>query len=56
MTLLQYAAKCMSTKGKHDRLSWGTTAEDEPPSPLEVRERREDYKHAAGTPIPYHGS
>jgi len=56
-TLLQYAPKFISTKGKRDGLYWETTA-DEPPSPLGplvVQARREGYKGTAGKPVPYHG-
>jgi Protein of unknown function (DUF2950) len=57
LALLQYAAKFMSTKGKHDGLYWETTA-DEPPSPLGplvAQARREGYGRTVGKPIPYHG-
>jgi len=56
-SLLQYASKFISTKGKRDGLYWETSA-DEPPSPLGplvARARREGYKRAAGKPVPYHG-
>jgi Protein of unknown function (DUF2950) len=56
-TLLQYASKFISTRGKRDGLYWETAA-DEPPSPLGplvAQARREGYKRAAGKPVPYHG-
>ena len=56
-TLLQYASKFISTKGKRDGLYWETTA-NEPPSPLGplvAKARHEGYKRAAGKPAPYHG-
>jgi Protein of unknown function (DUF2950) len=56
-TLLQYASKLISTKGKRDGLYWETSA-NEPPSPLGplvARARREGYKRAAGKPASYHG-
>jgi hypothetical protein len=56
-TLLQYASKFISTKGKRDGLYWETAA-NEPPSPLGplvAQARREGYKRAAGKPVPYHG-
>jgi hypothetical protein len=56
-TLLQYASKFISTKGKRDGLYW-ETSDNEPPSPLGplvAQARREGYKRAAGQPVPYHG-
>ena len=56
-TLLQYAPKFISTKGKRDGLYWDTAA-NEPPSPLGplvAQARREGYKRTAGKPVPYHG-
>src|SRR5262247_1446955 len=56
-TLLQYAPKFISTKGKRNGLYWETAA-NEPPSPLGplvVQARREGYKRADGKPVPYHG-
>ena len=56
-TLLQYASKFISTKGKRDGLYWETTA-NEPPSPLGplvAKARHEGYKRAAGKLAPYHG-
>jgi hypothetical protein len=56
-TLLQYAQKFISTKGKRDGLYWATAA-NEPPSPLGplvAKARHEGYKRAAGKPAPYHG-
>jgi hypothetical protein len=57
VTLLHYASKFISTKGKRDGLYWETTA-DEPPSPLGpllARARSEGYNPKAGKPTPYHG-
>jgi hypothetical protein len=56
-TLLQYASKFLSTKGKRDGLYW-EAPDNEPPSPLGplvAQARREGYKRAAGKPVPYHG-
>jgi hypothetical protein len=56
-TLLQYASKFLSTKGKRDGLYW-EAPDNEPPSPLGplvAKARREGYKRAAGKPVPYHG-
>ena len=56
-TLLQYASKFLSTKGKRDGLYW-KTPDNESPSPLGplvAQARREGYKRAAGQPVPYHG-
>jgi hypothetical protein len=56
-TLLQYASKFISTKGKRDGLYW-EAPDHEPPSPLGplvVQARREGYKRPAGKPVPYHG-
>jgi hypothetical protein len=56
-TLLQYASKFLSTKGKRDGLYW-EAPDNEPPSPLGplvAQARREGYKSAAGKPVPYHG-
>jgi hypothetical protein len=56
-TLLQYAPKFISTKGKRDGLYWEAPA-NEPPSPwgpLVAKARGEGYKRAAGKPVPYHG-
>ena len=56
-SLLQYAQKFISTKGKRDGLYWETKP-DEQPSPLGLlvaRARGEGYKGAGGKPVPYHG-
>ena len=56
-TLLQYASKFISTKGKRDGLYW-EAPDNEPPSPLGplvAQARHEGYKRAAGKPVPYHG-
>ena len=56
-SLLQYAQKLISTKGKRDGLYWETKP-GEPPSPLGplvAQARAEGYKGAGGKPVPYHG-
>src|SRR5215510_79709 len=56
-TLLQYASKFISTKGKRDGLYW-EAPDNEPPSPLGplvVQARHEGYKGAASKLVPYHG-
>lgn len=56
-TLLQYAARVMSTPGKRDGLHWETSA-DEQPSPmgsLVAEARLEGYEPTPAKPIPYHG-
>lgn len=56
-TLLQYAARVMSTPGKRDGLYWDTT-DDEPPSPLGslvAQARTAGYEPTPFKPIPYHG-
>jgi hypothetical protein len=56
-SLLQYAQKFMSTKGKRDGLYWESApGEEESPLGLLVAEARaEGYKGGAGKPVPYHG-
>jgi Protein of unknown function (DUF2950) len=56
-SLLQYAQKLISTKGKRDGLYWETKP-GEQPSPLGLlvaQARAEGYKGAGGKPVPYHG-
>jgi hypothetical protein len=56
-SLLQYAQKLISTKGKRDGLYWETKPGEEP-SPLGslvAQARAEGYKGAGGKPVPYHG-
>jgi len=56
-TLLHYAQKLVSTKGKRDGLYYATTP-DEPPSPLGAlvaQARGEGYKGAGGKTVAYHG-
>ena len=56
-SLLQYAQKFISTKGKRDGLYWETKPDEQPSplGPLVARARGEGYKGAGGKPIPYHG-
>ena len=56
-SLLQYAQKFISTKGKRDGLYWETKPNEQPSplGPLVARARGEGYKGAGGKPIPYHG-
>jgi hypothetical protein len=56
-SLLQYAQKFFSTKGKRDGLYWESTpGEEESPLGLLVAEARaEGYKEGGGNPVPYHG-
>jgi hypothetical protein len=56
-SLLQYAQKFISTKGKRDGLYWETKPDEQPSplGPLVARARGEGYKGVGGKPIPYHG-
>jgi hypothetical protein len=56
-SLLQYAQKFISTKGKRDGLYWESTpGEEESPLGLLVAQARtEGYKGGGGKPVPYHG-
>jgi len=56
-SLLQYAQKFASTKGKRDGLYWETTPgeEESPFGPLAARARAEGYRRDEGKPVPYHG-
>jgi len=56
-SLLQYAQKLISTKGKRDGLYWESTPgeEESPLGPLVVQARGEGYKGGGGKPVPYHG-
>ena len=56
-SLLQYAQKLISTKGKRDGLYWETKPGEEPSplGPLVAQARGEGYKGAGGKPVPYHG-
>jgi hypothetical protein len=56
-SLLQYAQKFISTKGKRDGLYWETTPgeEESPLGPLVAEARAEGYRRTGDKPIPYHG-
>jgi len=56
-SLLQYAQKFMSTKGKRDGLYWESAPgeEESPFGPLVAQARAEGYKGGGGKPVPYHG-
>jgi len=56
-SLLQYAQKFISTKGKRDGLYWESTpgAEESPLGLLVAQARAEGYKGGGGKPVPYHG-
>ncbi len=56
-SLLQYAQKLISTKGKRDGLYWESTPgeEESPLGHLVAQARAEGYKGGGGKPVPYHG-
>jgi hypothetical protein len=59
-SLLHYAQKFLSTKGKRDGLYWAAKDSEEPSplGPLVARARGEGYgnlKSSRGKPVPYHG-
>jgi Protein of unknown function (DUF2950) len=56
-SLLQYAQKLISTKGKRDGLFWETKPGEQPSplGPLVAQARAEGYKGAGGKPVAYHG-
>jgi hypothetical protein len=56
-SLLQYAQKFFSTKGKQDGLYWESAPgeEESPFGPLVAEARAEGYKKGGDKPVPYHG-
>jgi Protein of unknown function (DUF2950) len=56
-SLLQYAQKFISTKGKRDGLYWETKPGEQPSplGPLVAQARGQGYKGAGGKPVPYYG-